>query len=482
MTLLRRVWNRIRGVTASDPIRHIVVLMFENHSFDQMLGCLQQFDPEVDGVDEANPRFNESTHEQKIWQITSTDTVVSPDPKHELEHVLHQLEDANGCFVKDYEQFYEQTTAPDWQRIMGYYPLDFLPALHTLAQHFTICDRWYCSVPGPTWTNRFFAHSGTSNGWVSMPEHVWDAGMFLRYDQDTIFDRLNERDVSWRVYCGDVPISLVLTHQRRPRNAIHYHWMPRFYSDAEGPEAKFPVFSFIEPTYMKGEQNDDHPPHSAVRAQQLLASVYNALRSNESLWNSTLLVILYDEHGGFYDHVSPPAAVPPDEHDDEYTFDQFGLRVPALLVSPWVDRTVVHTEFDHTSLLKYMIDKWNLGSLTARVAAANSIRDAIRSSGSPRDDTPREVPAPRMPVRLAAPELPPGAAADTTPAELAEPLNDLQRSLLAFSEHLESLEQEDTRPPTRAREMAPYGSPHDASALAKQRVERFLESQAAKAD
>jgi hypothetical protein len=110
-----------------------------------------------------------------------------------------------------------------------------------------------------------------------------------------------------------------------------------------------------------------------MKAQKLLADVYNALRSNEHLWNSTLLVVLYDEHGGFYDHVEPPSAVPPDDHHEEYTFDRLGIRVPAVLVSPWVRQGFDPTPFDHTSLLKYLTEKWKLGDLGMRTAQANSI-------------------------------------------------------------------------------------------------------------
>jgi hypothetical protein len=133
-------------------------------------------------------------------------------------------------------------------------------------------------------------------------------------------------------------------------------------------------------------ENDDHPPHDVMRAEKLIADVYNALRGNEELWRSTLLVIFYDEHGGFYDHVSPPSASPPDDHREEYAFDRLGVRVPALLISPWVDSRIEHTLFDHTSLLRYLTEKWQLRPLPSRrVAEANNIRVAITRS-TPRDD------------------------------------------------------------------------------------------------
>jgi phospholipase C len=132
-------------------------------------------------------------------------------------------------------------------------------------------------------------------------------------------------------------------------------------------------------------ENDDPPPHDVMRAEKLIADVYNALRGNEELWRSTLLVVFYDEHGGFYDHVSPPASSPPDEHHEEYAFDGLGVRVPALLISPLIDSRVEHTLFDHTSLLRYLTDKWQLRPLPSRrIAEANSIEVALTRT-SPRE-------------------------------------------------------------------------------------------------
>jgi len=114
-----------------------------------------------------------------------------------------------------------------------------------------------------------------------------------------------------------------------------------------------------------------------MRSQKLIADVYNSIRANESLWQSTLLIVFYDEHGGFYDHVEPPAAVPPDDHTEDYTFERLGVRVPAILISPWVDARVEPTQFDHTSMLRYLTDKWGLAPLGRRTASATSIAVAL---------------------------------------------------------------------------------------------------------
>jgi phospholipase C len=458
----------------TDPIKHVVVLMLENHSFDQMLGAFRSVFPDLEGVDPARPGSNRDKDGTAYSQAVTTATSVRHDPMHELANVLHQLEGDNGNFVLDYSQAYPDTTPDERQQIMGYFAPGSLPALHELARHFTVCDHWYSSVPGPTWANRFFVHSGTSLGRVQMPEDLNDSlrhpDLYFGYDQDTIYDRLNERGVAWRIYHGDIPQSLVLTHQRTVPNARRYEFMDVFFSDARGQEEHFPAFSFIEPCYYWPGQNDDHPPHTTLRAQALLGSVYNALRQNDRLWNSTLLVALYDEHGGFYDHVPPPAAVPPDGHSlPNCGFDRLGVRVPALLVSPWVERAVFNAEFDHTSLLKYLTEKWGLGPLTERVARAQSFGSAIRTTGQPRTDTPGSV---SLPALTAAPE----AMMSGGPGE---PLNGHQKALIAFSEYLEQEIEEPVGKPARAAAM--MAGPPSQVETAKSRVTMFLAQQKAKA-
>src|SRR5579872_3172264 len=203
---------------STDPIKHVVVLMLENHSFDQMVGALRSELPDLEGVDPAKPATNRDKDRKDYFQAVTTATSVQPDPMHELDNVLRQLENDNGNFVLDYSEAYPATTPDQRQQIMGYFAPGALPALHELGRHFTICDHWYSSVPGPTWANRFFVHSGTCLGRVQMPEDLNDSlhnpSLYFGYDQDTIYDRLNERDVSWRIYHGDIPQSLVLSHQR----------------------------------------------------------------------------------------------------------------------------------------------------------------------------------------------------------------------------------------------------------------------------
>lgn len=391
-------------MTAIDEIKHVVVLILENHSFDQMLGCLNTVWPGLDGIDET--RSNADDTGAPFRQTESRERQMPIDPHHEVEHVAMQLENGNGGFVRNFVASHPgppPTAHDDRQWVMSYYPLDFLPALHPLGRNFTVCDRWFSSLPGPTWPNRFFALSGTALGRVDMPgdgTRKVDLPGFFAQTQDTIFDRLNDKGIHWKVYFHDIPQSWVMKHQRAPHNAARYFYIRQLFEDARGIASDFPEFCLIEPDYMGHEENDDHPPHDIMKAEKLIADVYNALRSNEELWRSTLLVVFYDEHGGFYDHVVPPDAVPPDTHMAkvkyldgvvrEFKFSQFGVRVPAILVSPWVKAGVDHTCFDHTSLLKFVTEKWNLTPLPSdRIKNAQSIGVALTESAPRTDVLPR---------------------------------------------------------------------------------------------
>src|SRR5438445_2035565 len=349
----------------ADNINHIIFLLLENQSFDRMVGCFREVYPDLEGLNSpGSPPYTNRDETGVVYEQKPTETKqVKSDPKHEARFVLEHLQDNNGGFVLDFARNYSQSTPAERQEIMGYYRRGFLPALHTLAGEFTICNHWFSSLPGPTWPTRFFALTGTCHGQALMPEGRQDPQLATYFDQtqDTIFDRLNEAHRSWKVYYYDFPSSLLLMHQRRPENLIHYHHIEEFFKDCVN-EPAFPQFAFIEPKYFGADQNDDHPPHNIFKGEKLIADVYNAIRSSSELWASSLIVVTFDEHGGFYDHVEPPQAIPPDalparidpkDPSLVFRFDRLGVRVPAVLVSPWADKRVEATCFDHTSLLRY---------------------------------------------------------------------------------------------------------------------------------
>jgi phospholipase C len=218
-----------------EHIRHVILLALENRSFDQMLGCMKSLHPDLEGISAEHPRSNDdqegNTYPQQPTQIRQ----MLLDPRHELEHVARQLRDGNRGFVEDFVTAYPQSTRDERLSVMGYYPLDFLPALHRLARDFTICDHWFSSVPAPTWPNRFFLLTGTSSGRVTMPgddTHDFKLKDWNAQNQNTIFDRLTERGVHWKAYFHDIPQSSVLTHQRLPHNAARYFYVNEFFHDA----------------------------------------------------------------------------------------------------------------------------------------------------------------------------------------------------------------------------------------------------------
>ena len=183
---------------------------------------------DLEGIDPARPNRNTDDTGQVFQQKVTYERQVLLDPHHEVNHVAVQLADRNGGFVKDFAQSFPTSTPDDRQFIMGYYPLGFLPALHSLAREFTICDQWFSSLPGPTWPNRFMALSGTSMGRVNMPfdgEHQVDPAGWFEQTQPTVFDRLTDKGIHWKVYFHDIPQTAVFCRQRLPENAAHYYYI-----------------------------------------------------------------------------------------------------------------------------------------------------------------------------------------------------------------------------------------------------------------
>lgn len=424
-------------------INHIVVLMLENRSFDSILGKLYPKSAGFEGLAGNEMNLDAAGKPVSVWNAPGTDrphvTIPDPDPGELWLDINTQIfgkpdpgstDQANmSGFAKNYAH---QTEPPDGTcdpaSVMHYYTPEQLPVLSRLARQFAVCDQWHASAPCQTWPNRFFVHTGTANGFENnSPAH-------FPYKMPTIFTRFNQvgKGDDWRIYFHDMPQSLTLSDLWC--HLDNFRLYPEFQHDAA--HGTLPAYSFIEPRYFADAelQNDQHPPHIVTLGEQLIADVYNCLRNGPN-WTETLLIITYDEHGGCYDHVPPPAAVPPSSIASQpFNFDRYGVRVPAVLVSPYIRQGTVlrappgSRPFDHTSIIASVRQRFSLGApLSQREAEAPDVGGVL------------SLPSPDNigPAQLAA--LPYVA----TPGELAraraEPLNDLQKSLLDIAARLPGL-------------------------------------------
>ncbi|OYO26485.1 alkaline phosphatase family protein [Janthinobacterium sp. PC23-8] len=368
-----------------DRIDHIVVLMMENRSFDHMLGylSLEGGRGDIDGL--RSEHLN--THAGKVYSIHHLQrTALQPgqDPGHTAASVARQLQDHNGGFVSDYALMHPDD--PDPGLVMGYYNGADLPMYDFLARQFCVCDRCHSSVPGGTWPNRLYAVSGRAAG-------SKDSKRVPLYANKSFVRQLERNMVSWKFYSFWKPWTLALTDEHYRSSEFYEPFGDQgrrygFVGDALA--GALPSVSWIDPHFFA---NGDHPPADVRAGQALAARVYQAL-SRGPAWERTLLVITYDEHGGFFDHVPPPAAV-----DDDAAFRQYGVRVPMLLVSPLVSPgSVCHELFDHASLLKTILQRFCRGSdgslpaMGARVAAAKGLGVAL--------DLEQPRPAPALPASV----------------------------------------------------------------------------------
>ena len=424
----------------SQALDHVVVVMFENRSFDNLLGRLYgpgevaSFEGVVDReLSNPIPEWAEDGADRGVvpYGVATNMNTPNPDPGEEYQHVSTQLfgiidpESNRGMpvekitapfnapepgrvptmdgFVDDYVSAFwaetgRQPTYDEYAQIMAGYTPDQVPVLSGLARGFATFDHWFAEVPSQTFTNRSFFHAASASGFVVNAPY----GNFpVHNTAETVFERLEAAGLSWRVYVdagSRLPFTgLIHASRLRDRFATNFVGTDRFFEDAERGE--LPTYSFIEPNLWHGH-NDMHPPIGALMpgiaidapssilgGEALLAKVYDAVRSSSSSEGSnvfnTLLMVNFDEHGGTYDHVPPPSATPPDPAAPAgqmgFTFDRLGVRLPAIAISPWIpERTVVNGVHHHTSVIRTLRERWNLGSpLTRRDADAPDLAPVL---------------------------------------------------------------------------------------------------------
>ena len=327
-------------------LKHIVVLMMENRSFDHMLGSLRAQNPSINGLTGAESNLDTTNEPAPVKPLAEFQSQLDPDPNHHFPAVHQQIFDGGpinkptmGGFVKSY--YGERKDVAHSRKIMYYFPKNKLPVLTGLATNFAIFNGWFSSIPGPTLCNRAFAHYGTSFGQVSMDV------FYYHKEPLSIYERLVNAGHSAKLYYFDEASStmeVVNLLQNQPKLFGTYD---QFLEDCK--LNKLPQYSFIEPNYTDHEEDggeriasDQHPDHDVQQGEVFIATVYNAIRQNPDLWKSTALLIAYDEHGGIYDHVAPPGCpkdgftAPPEQTGVPgltFEFDRLGVRVPAILVA-----------------------------------------------------------------------------------------------------------------------------------------------------
>jgi phospholipase C len=427
-------------------IRHIVVLMMENHSYDNYLGTL--------GRGEGLPPGASNSHngiEYPAHHLTST--AGQPNDPTQTWHASH-LQYGDGTCDGFASSIALTDPAGDPSVPMGYWTGEDLPFYHGLARTFPLADHWFCSCLGPTFPNRRFLISGTAHGLID--DLFWD---LIDYPPGgTIFDALTSNGISWVNYHNVNPVLVLLrrllgapglTAARRlarvgrlvpavvdaergnksftadvyplglARAVLHLRRLQRFFADADA--GTLPAVSIVDPDFAEFSEEN---PQDIRKGESFAAEVINRVMNGKG-WPNTLLIWTYDEHGGYYDHVPPPAAVTPDDvpaHNYELDlpvwvrkllrkpfadlenidagppdYGRYGFRVPAVVVSPYARRDCVLSQpLDHTSVLKLIEQKWNLPALTRRDAAAASPLDALNLEAPPAFATPPELPPPSL--------------------------------------------------------------------------------------
>ena len=244
---------------------------------------------------------------------------------------------------------------------MGYYDKNGVPVYDYLATQFAVCDRWFASIPTDTFPNRLYAMTGGSGGLLTTPSDASVATNPPAYVLKTIFEVLQEHSVDWNIFFSDLPFALVFTALAQDAQyTARMRPISEFLNRAATGE--LPAMAWIDPNFNDvpdGTDNasDDHPPGDVQRGQQFVEQIFNALVASPA-WSKTMLIITYDEHGGFFDHVEPPGTPPRNDgpKDDDPNLTRYGLRVPSIVVSPWVAQgQVAHTVSDHTSTLRTIL-------------------------------------------------------------------------------------------------------------------------------
>jgi phospholipase C len=412
-------------------IRHVFVLMLENRSFDHMLGFsgIEGQDAQtgertkVDGLTGAES----NVYDGSTYPVARGAEVSMPlDPLHEFPDVVVQLAGAGATyprggpyppiassgFVANYVTAGGQANPGE---LMRCYTAAQLPVLNALASQFAVCDAWHSSMPGPTWPNRFFAMAASAGGLDRSPDPMeilqWEFESGFDFEHGSLFDAMSAGGHPWRVYRGDVgPISGGLPIAGALKGVHLFMDTCKYSRFAEDLQGEYPyALTWIEPNYGAAIEDtykggtSQHPVDEVTGGEWLIKDTYEALR-NSPLWDSSMLIVTWDEHGGFYDHVAPGEAPKPGDkivtpgpvNQFGFAFDRYGVRVPAVIASPYIPAGLIdHRLYDHASIPATVEALFGLPALTERDAKAANVTPLLEL-GEPRE-TPTQLPEPTGP-------------------------------------------------------------------------------------
>jgi phospholipase C len=385
------------GHASMSEIRHIVVLMMENHSFDNVLGMVAHEVPgrwALDGLTRRHGRlanFNRDTRGRRVHaQHAGSPCQLDREPSQSW-NASHRSYDhgRNDGFVR-----------ASGSVAMRFWDKRDLPFTYSLARQFPIGQRYFCSALAQTYPNRRFFFTGTASGTIATNNDTFS----VPAANGTIWDRLDAHHIDWAIYYQDLPSWLIVPGSYSPARASRQRPFAKFAQDVAA--GRLPQFTFLDPNYATTSEEN---PQDIQVGERFLADVVHALLRART-WKHTALFITYDEHGGYYDHVPPPRAIKPDSikpvlapGDVGGDYDRYGFRVPLLVVSPWARANYVSNMVqDHTSITAFIERKWNLPAMTFRDANAQPMTDYF-DFRKPAFATP--------PALAAAPALAPGIAA-----------------------------------------------------------------------
>lgn len=342
------------------PFEHVVVLMQENRSFDHYFSKLPEYGvTDVDVADETHFNFDPNTNPPEKVFFFKEDRYCIKDVNHEWNGVHLQYD--NGAMSG-----FVSTSNPGGARAMGYYDHTDLPYYYWMSKTFSMSDSHFCSLLGPTWPNRFYFYGASSWGNTK----TGDVGFLIndQYKNATkITDQMEQAGKTWKIYRDGLTSFAIVFKQNS-----QYFGSPMSAFEQDVDSDSLPNLAILDPSFTGSGQNDEHPPANVQRGQELIARVLNKLMSNPTVWKKTVFILIYDEHGGFYDHVPPPPACEPDNLvPPDFKFDRLGIRTPLIVASPYVKAGYVsHFVTDLTSVTRFIQNRFDLPAMTIRDANA----------------------------------------------------------------------------------------------------------------